>query len=103
MKTYMKESWNIDMDQLRDEARRRSSEVLSPAMVLVDEEWKPLLDNSGFRSTTQAGTLTQTPLTEEGVRRQAVIDWLLGHPVMDLNRYPRNSDRCQLVGQYCQH
>lgn len=103
MKTYMKESWNIDMDQLRDEARRRSAEVLSPSMVLVNDEWQPLLENSGFRSATQSGSLTVTPLNEEGVRRQAVIDWLLGHPVMDLNRYPRNSDRCQLVGQYCRH
>lgn len=103
MKTYMKESWNIDMDQLRDEARRRSAEVLSPAMVLVDEEWKPLLDNSGFRSTSQLASMTGAPLSEEGIRRQAVIDWLLGQPVMDLSRYPRSSERCQLVGQYCRH
>ncbi len=51
MKKYMKDVWNIDMDVLRDVAKRRISEIISQKDKLILDDWKPLLEDS-FRSTT---------------------------------------------------
>lgn len=43
VKTYMAETWNIDMDQLRDVVHRRMTEV--GHLALVNPEWNYLLGN----------------------------------------------------------
>lgn len=51
MKSYMKEVWNIDMDQLRAVVHRRMGEVGN--MTLIESAWQPLLTSSEAKDITR--------------------------------------------------
>lgn len=52
MKDYMREAWNIDMDRLRDVARRRSAEV--PYLQLIEPSWQALLGKAFTPASARA-------------------------------------------------
>lgn len=100
MKQYMKDSWGIDMDELRAVARRRSGEIASPNMVLIESEWRDLLDHSSFRSTASGSKAQPTEID-----RDAIVQWLMSHhELLDMNKYPATGgSRCQIMTQICSH
>lgn len=57
MKRYMKNQWDIDMDELRDVVAARMGEV--GQMDLILPEWKPLLTDQGPSGTTPQGFMVQ--------------------------------------------
>lgn len=100
VKDYMKDAWNIDMDELRAVVTRRTAEVRNPSFSLIDPEWLPLLDNSDFRAVPAA---VGSPQEER--MRSAVLDWVLATPYLLENRPTGQlgSYGCSLLTQYYSH
>ncbi len=92
MKKYMKDVWNIDMDVLRDVAKRRTSEIISQKDNLILEDWKPLLSNE-FRSINAQ--------LKEQKEREALISALAElHKDKSVNTSQLN---CTIITHYLSH
>lgn len=74
MKQYMKESWNIDMDLLREVVRKRMSEI--PQLKLIEDAWLPILDQSPISTLTE----------RKAIEAQLTSEWPNAKNAM--NKYP---------------
>ncbi len=54
MKRYMKSTWNIDMDVLKEVAIRRTQEIINDKDNLILDSWKPLLSNEARAITSKS-------------------------------------------------
>lgn len=99
MKQYMLDAWNIDMDELRTVVNRRTEEVRNPKFKLIEDSWRPLLDNNDFRALPALGS------PEEERERQAVLEWILSAPKLLENRGQGalGSYGCSVMTQYYSH
>lgn len=91
MKGYMKDKWNIDMDELRAVVQRRTAEVAH--IQLIEESWKPLLQKPTVPTTA----------ARQAAMRSAVWEALMSNP--DFRNVPAqhdHSDRCQMITQFMQ-
>lgn len=90
MKTYMKDTWNIDMDIIRDVNTRRLHEV--PQMDLIEPDWRPLFEDITPPMAAPSVAL-RTAFEEAGYRAFVKqIDRLNSDP-------EQRSTRCQLATQ----
>lgn len=99
VKDYMKDAWNIDMDEMRAVVSRRTEEVRTPKFQLIDPEWLPLLDNSDFRAIPSMAS------PKEERERRAVIDWILASPRLleDRDAGALGSYGCSFMTQHYSH
>lgn len=84
MKSYMRDSYGIDLDKVRDVARRRLGEV--PQIRFIEPEWEGLLTNE-LRSD-RVERAPQAPIQD--------FSWLF---VPNATR----AERCQIYKQHCSH
>ncbi|MDO4706887.1 MAG: putative zinc-binding metallopeptidase [Porphyromonadaceae bacterium] len=99
VKDYMKDAWNIDMDELRAVVTRRTEEIRQSEFKLIEPEWLPLLDNSNFRAVPAIGT------PHEERMRSAVLNWVLASPRLleDRKGGMLGSYGCSLMTQHYSH
>ena len=108
IKTYMKGTWGIDMDQLRTIAQRRLEEAAH--LNLLEDSWKDLLGSS-LRAFPQTARATEPSPAAYAEAYKAVVEELRRHPKFlevragkctteDDLKHVVNLDQCAAITQY---
>lgn len=93
MKSYMLNTWHINMDELKKISRRRGEEAVS--LNLIEESWKPLLEGTELRA------FAPLSLERREQREQIIRALLQDKSLLDTSKDEHaGGHKCQVITQY---